>query len=250
MRKYYLTNSKEVAKLFSFKPHGEILNWQFFSVNQIDSERVKELAPRHIEVEKDIAVWGMRSWGETRDEVTVYNTDIEIVSEFEGFEIIATDPENSQGKVKIPFTDKRKDLVISAMKLVAKVMIEEEYDNKYRRYLSKTSFLEKECWKYQLEDVSFRDTLAELKGKEKEEFENVVIANSISYEDYVKGLYIECQALKQEFYNCENISELSILFEDKFNLPMQSHLAIKLGREIVNADEPNTRTNVGIGLNF
>lgn len=249
MRKYYLTNSKEVSKLFSFRPHGEILNWQFFSVEDIDCERIKELAPRHIEVEEDIAIWGMRSWGETRDQVSVYNTDIPIVSEFEGFEIPITD-DSSQGKTKIPFTDKRKALVISAMKLVAKVMIEEEYDNKYRRYISKTSLLERECWKYQLEDANFRDSLAELKGKEKDEFEGVVISNSVTHEEYLKALYIECQSLKQQFYDAENIAELSILFEDKFNLPMQSNLAIQIGREIVNADEPNTRQNVGIGLNF
>lgn len=249
MRKYYLTNSKEVSKLFSFKTHGEILNWYFFSVEDLDCERVKELAPRHIEVEKDIAIWGMRSWGETRDQVTVYNTDIEIVSEFEGFEIISID-EDSQGKTKIPFTDKRKNLVILTMKLVAKVMIEEEYDNKYRKFLARTSLLERESWKHQLQDSMFRDTLAELKGKEKEEFESIVVANSIAQEDYLKCLYIECQMLKQKFYDAKDIEELSILFEDKFNLPMQSNLAIKIGREIVNVDEPNTRQNVGIGLNF
>lgn len=250
MRKYYLTNSKEVSKLLSYQTHGTILNWHFFSVEEIDFEKVKELAPRNIEVEKDIAIWGFRSWGETRDQVSVYNTDIDIVSEFEGIEINAVDPEDTQGKVKITFSDKRKSLTILAMKLVAKVMIEDEYDHKYRTYLSRTSSLERESWKYQLTDPDFRGALADLKGKEIEEFESVVIANSNSHETHLKGLYIECQTLKQQFYDAETIADLSILFEDKFNIPMQSHLAIELGREVVNVDKPNTRTDVGIGLNF
>ena len=250
MRKYYLTNSRDVAKLFSYQTHGEIFNWRFFSLEDIDCERLKELAPRHIEVDKDVAIFGMKAWGETRDEISVYNTEIEVDNEFEDFEIVATDPDDTQGKVKIPFSDKRKAVAISAMKLVAKVLIEEEYDTRYRSYLAKTSSLERESWEYQLTDASFRDSLADLKGREKTEFAGVVISNNASHEEYVKALYIECQALKQEFYNAETIADLSVLFEDKFNLPMQSHLAIQLGREIVNPDGPNTRQNVGIGLNF
>ena len=251
MRKYYLTNSREVAKLLSYQTHGEIFNWRFFSIEPIDFEKLKELAPRYIEVEKDIAIFGMKSFGETRDIISVYNKEVEIDNEFEEeFNIVVQDEDEPQGKVKIPFSEKRKKVVMSCMKLLAKVMIEEEYDNKYRQYLCKTSALERESWRYQIYDPEFRDALAEVKGKEKREFENVVITNNSNHEAYLKGLYIECQALKQQFYSAETIADLSILFEDKFNLPMQSHLAIKVGREIVNADKPNERLNVGIGLNF
>lgn len=250
MRSYYLTNSRAVSKLYSFKTHGEILNWRFFSIDYLDKDNLKELAPRCIEVEKDVAIFGIKSWGETRDEISVYNTECEVDNQFEDFDVVAVDPADTQGKIKIPMSDKRKGVVKKAMKLVAKVIIEDEYDTKYRRYLAKTSALERDTWKYQIEDTDFRNSLADVKGKEREEFGNTVFSSGNSHEDYVKALYIECQTLKQKFYNAETIEDLSVLYEDHFNLPMQSHLAIKLGREIVNADEPNERRDVGVGLNF
>jgi len=250
MRNYYLTNSRAVSKLYSFKTHGEIFNWRFFSIDKIDKENLKELAPRCIEVEKDVAIFGIKSWGETRDEISVYNKECEVDNEFEEFDVVAENPEDTQGKIKIPMSDKRKNIVKKAMKLVAKFVIEDEYDTKYRGYLAKISALERDTWNYQVEDSDFRDSLADIKGQEREEFGSIVFSSGNSHEDYVKTLYIECQSLKQKFYDAKTIEDLSVLYEDHFNLPMQSHLAIKLGREIVNVDKPNERQNVGVGLNF
>lgn len=256
MRKYFLTNCTEVSKLYSFHSHGNILGWIFFSVEEIDFEKLKLYASsKLIEVEKDVAIYGIKSWGDVRDVISVYSIEIDNDNEFEDeIDILSLIPEGTEltplDKVKIPLSEKRKSVVIKAMKLVAKMLVETEYDRRYQDFISRTSILERESWKYQISDDSFRNSLAVLKGKEQEEFSEVIITQQSSYEAEVKRLYIECQELKQKFYDAETIRELNLLYEDYFNLPMHKQQAIEIGREIVHEDKPNERKSVGIGINF
>ena len=83
-----------------------------------------------------------------------------------------------------------------------------------------------------------------------EDFSAAVSLKNKEYTDELKRLYIECQQLKQQFYNCSTIKELNILFEDYFNVPMHEDQAIEIGRAILHEDKPLERTSVGYGLNF
>lgn len=254
MRKYYLTNCKNASKLPSFISHGSILNWISFSIEDIDLENLKRTVPRLVEIDKGIAIFGFKNWGDPRTEIKVYATSAEEDNDFEDIDVFSFVPEGEEltplSKITIPMTDKRTNAVISAMKLIAKLSIEDEYDIRYDNIIAKTSRLERETWKYQLNDKTFCEELSKIKGLETENFVDIMKTKSEEYNTEVKRLYIECQQLKQKFYDCNTIKELNILFEDYFNIPMHSEQALEIGREILNNNLPNIRQEVGYGLNF
>jgi len=254
MRKYYLTNCKNVSKLSSFTSHGSIINWISFSINIIDLENLKSSVPRFVEIDKETAIFGFKNWGDPRTEIKVYATSAEEDNQFEDIDVFSFVPEGKEltplSKITIPMTEKRTNAVISAMKLVAKLSIEDEYDVRYDNLIAKTSRLERESWKYQLNDQTFCKELSKIKGLNQESFVTTIKNKSEEYNSEVKRLYIECLQLKQKFYDCKSIKELNILFEDYFNIPMHNEQALEIGREILNTDSPNTRQNVGYGLNF
>jgi hypothetical protein len=254
MRKYYLSNSKNISKLSTFLPHGSILNWMAYSVEDIDLELMKLTVPRFVEIDKDIAIFGFKNWGDPRIEIKVYAASIEEDNEFEDIDILSYVPEGEEltplSKVKIPMTDKRINAVVSLMKTIAKLVIEDEYDVRYDNLIAKTSKLERASWQYQLNDSTFSDNLASIKGSNAEDFSATVGLKNKEYTDELKRLYIECQQLKQLFYNCSTIKELNILFEDYFNVPMHEDQAIEIGRVILHEDKPLERTYIGYGLNF
>ena len=254
MKKYYLSNSKNISKLSTFIPHGSILNWTAYSIEDIDLELMKLTIPRFVEIDKDIIIFGFKNWGDPRTEIKVYATSIEQDNEFEDIDILSYVSKEEEltplSKVKIPMTEKRTDAVISLMKTIAKLVIEDEYDVRYDNLIAKTSKLERESWQYQLNDSIFSDNLASIKGLNTEDFSAAVSLKNKEYTDELKRLYIECQQLKQQFYNCSTIKELNILFEDYFNVPMHEDQAIEIGRAILHEDKPLERTSVGYGLNF
>jgi len=254
MRKYYLSNSKNISKLSTFLPHGSILNWTAYSIEDIDLELMKLTVPRFVEIDKNIIIFGFKNWGDPRTEIKVYATSIEQDNEFEDIDILSYVPDGEEltplSKVKIPMTEKRMNAVISLMKTIAKLVIEDEYDVRYDNLIAKTSKLERESWQYQLNDSIFLDNLASIKGLNTEDFSATVSLKNKEYTDELKRLYIECQKLKQEFYNCSTIKELNILFEDYFNVPMHEDQAIEIGRAILHEDKPLERTSIGYGLNF
>jgi len=254
MRKYYLSNSKNISKLSTFMPHGSVLNWTAYSIEDIDLELMKLTIPRFVEIEKDIAIFGFKNWGDPRTEIKVYATSIEQDNEFEDINILDYVPDGEEltplSKVKIPMTEKRTNVVITLMKTIAKLVIEDEYDVRYDNLIAKTSKLERESWQHQLDDSKFLEDLASIKGLNVEEFSSIVSLKNKEYNDELKRLYIECQQLKQEFYNCSTIKELNILFEDYFNVPMHEDQALEIGRAILHEDAPIERSSVGYGLNF
>lgn len=254
MKKYYLTNCKNVSKLSSFVGYSSILNWISFSIEEIDFENLKLNISRFIEIDKDIAIFGFKSWGDPRTEIKVYATVAEEDNEFEDIDIFSYVKEEEKltplSKIKIPMTAKRTNAVVSAMKIIAKLCIEDEYDKRYKNIISKTSELERETWWHQLNDVDFLKDISIIKKINYDEFTSLVMTKHKKYTEEVKQLYIECQQLKQKFYNCVSIKELNILFEDYFNIPMHSEQALEIGREILNENSPNTRQSVTYGLNF
>lgn len=254
MRKYYLSNSNDISKIPSFIPHGSILNWNSYSIEDIDLELMKLTIPRFVEIDKGVAIFGFKNWGDPRKEIKVYSTSVEEDNDFEDIDIYSYIPEGEEltplSKVKIPMTEKRSNAVIEAMKTIAKLAIEDEYDVRYRNLISRTSELERESWKYQLTDNQFVSTLASIKNQDTEQFSALVVEKNNLYNTEVKRLYIECQELKQKFYDCSSIKELNILFEDYFNIPMHTEQAKEIGREVVNDISPNIRQNVSYGLNF
>ena len=254
MRKYYLSNSNDISKIPSFIPHGSILNWNSYSIEDIDLELMKLTIPRFVEIDKGIAIFGFKNWGDPRKEIKVYSTTVEEDNDFEDIDVYSYIPEGEEltplSKVKIPMTEKRTNAVVEAMKTIAKLTIEDEYDVRYHNLISRTSKLERESWRYQLNDTDFVSSLSSIKNQDVQEFSTLVSQKNDAYIAEVKRLYIECQQLKQKFYNCSTIKELNILFEDYFNIPMHTEQAKEIGREKVNTDLPNTRQDVGYGLNF
>jgi hypothetical protein len=254
MRNYYLSNSKNISKLPTFLPHGSILNWNAYSIEDIDLELMKLTVPRFVEIEKDVAIFGFKNWGDPRTEIKVYASSLEEDNSFEDINILDYAPEGEEltplSKIKIPMTEKRTGVVISLMKIIAKLLIEDEYDIRYDNLIARTSKLERESWYYQLNDSEFLSSLASIKGVGVEDFSSVVSSKNKEYNDELKRLYIECQELKQKFYNCSSIKELNILFEDYFNVPMHEDQALEIGRATLHEDSPIERDPVGYGLNF
>lgn len=252
MKKYFIAkNGSNISNLSSYVTYGSILDWVSFSIDEKDYDSLMSFTQKINEVSKDIAVFGMRSFGDIRNEIKVSVADAEENIEFEDIPSLQEYEQNSS-KVKIPVTEKRYNAIMSAMKFIAKLIIEDVFDKKFISLDYNVSWLEKKCWEYQLElDEEFISNISESKNISVDQLVNTIQESKRSYDNKVKDLYLSMLNLKQKFYDCKTINELNVLFEDYMGLPMPQRQAVAEGRYIDMEDgNPPVRKEVIPGFKF
>lgn len=252
MKRYFIAKAgSNISNLGSYTTYGSILNWISFSIDEKDYDSLMSFDQKINEVSKDIAVFGMRSFGDIRNEIKVSVSDVEENTEFEDIPSLKEYEQNSF-KVKIPVTEKRYTAIVSTMKLIAKLIIEDVFDKKFVSLDYNVSSLEKKCWQYQVqEDKQFIENIAEIKEVSTDDLKESINYSKNQYDNEVKKLYLSMVNLKQKFYNCKTINELNILFEDYMGLPMPQRQAVEEGRYIDMEDgNPPVRKEVIPGFKF
>lgn len=234
MKKYFLAkNNALYSKLNSYTTYGSILGWDSFSLDDKDSEYLLSINSKINEIDKEIAVFGFRNFGDVRSEIKISELNYEENKTFDEEISLETYKVNST-KIKIPVTEKRYNCIISAMKLLAKLILEDIFEKRFLELDYNVSALEKKCWEYQLNgDENFIKSLAQVKNINSKDFESNIEQKKLEYEYKVKELYLTMVKLKQKFYDCSTIEELNVLFEDYMGLPMPNCQAIEEGRYIV-----------------
>jgi hypothetical protein len=251
MKKYYLSNdSLGLSKLPTYNPYGNVLNWNSFSIEEMDFENLKKYVSNFIEIDQEIAVFGFRSFGDPRIEIKISKQDIDLNVEYDDSVDLSYYESVFNNKVKIPMSEKRYNCVVKTMKLVSKLILEEEFENRYKKYIASTTLLEINSWHHQLNDEIFVEHLSSIKKISKEDFKTRINTKKQEHDEYLKKLYLELQELKQKFYDVETIKELNILYEDYFNIPMHGEQARECGRLIEKQNGTIYRKPVGTGFNF
>lgn len=251
MKKYYLSNDDlGLSKLSTYNPYGNILNWNSFSIEDYEVLNLEKYVTNFIEIDQEMAVFGFRSFGDVRSEIKISKVDIDLNVEYES----SLDESYYQSvfgdKVKIPVTQKRYDCVVKTMKFVAKLILEEEFEKRYKTFIATTPSLEMNTWGYQLNDSQFLKELSIVKQTTEEILSDRINNKKQEYDNTVKSLYLRLQELKEEFYQANTIEDLNVLYEDYFNIPMHGEQAKLCGRFIEREDGTVYRKPVGTGFNF
>lgn len=233
MRKYFIAkNNSTVSSLDSYFPYGSILGWDSFSLDQKHADYLLSINYKINEVDKDIAIFGVRGFGDIRSEIKIGYTDVDENIEFDGSQSTENYISNSP-KIKISVSEKRYSTVVKTMKLLSKLIIEDVFEQKFIALDYNVSSLEKECWKYQINnDEQFIESIASVKGLDVNDLKEAIEISKEIYESKTKNLYLKMIELKQKFYVCDTIKELNVLFEDYMGLPMPMKQAVEEGRYI------------------
>lgn len=254
MKLYFLSNDEQgMSKMGTFIPYGTVLNWTSFSIENYELTNLKKYVKNCIELEKDVAVFGFRSFGDTRSYIKVSATDLGDLEEIKEFEEEVSQEYYKnifRDKIRIPMSEKRYQCVVQAMKITAKAIIEEEFNKRYEALLATSTSLERETWQYQISDEEFINNLAETKHVTAKEIKRSVRNKKDEFDSAVKSLYINSQKIKQMFYDVNSIAELGILYEDYFSIPMHGEQARNCGRLYTKEDGTLYRKPVGQGFNF
>lgn len=249
--KYFICKNPDVASLVSYTPIATILDWSVFSLDDSDIRGVFNLN-NPTELSKDIAIFGFRSFGDIRQSIKISAVDL---TENETFDENAyTEYSTSDSKVEIPVTKKRYDFILKAMKIAAKLIIEDTYNERYLALDSSVSDIERKCWEYFVDELnkesySFITKIAEAKEISPQLcIENIKLKKS-HYDSSVKDLYAKMIKLKTEFNNCTTVRQLNRLYEDYMGIPMPQQQAFDEGRVETN-ESGVTRKSVIPGLKF
>ena len=249
--KYFICKNPDVASLVSYKPIATILDWAIFSLDDMDIRGICCLN-NPTALTKDIAIFGFRSFGDVRQSIKVSAVDL---TENETFDENQYEQYTTIGsKVEIPVTKKRYDVILRAMKIAAKVIIEDIYNERYLALDSSVSDIERKCWEYFVDELnterySFITEIAEAKGINAEAYIKNIKLKKSYYDSSVKDLYTKMIKLKTEFNNCTTVRQLNRLYEDYMGIPMPQQQAFDEGRTETNASGV-TRKSVIPGFKF
>lgn len=250
MKRYFICkNNFDAAVLRTFDPVNSILDWNCFSLDAEDTNSIKSLPGYAVEVDKEIAIFGLRSFGDIRSTIKISTEDISLNEEFDNLSY----SEMSVGpKMQIPMTEKRYNTVMRTMKLFAKIIIDDTFNNRFEALDDGVVGLEKKTWEFLVNDIEngtdfILSELAEVKGMSVDGLKTLVTQKRDFYNKSVKDLYVKSTSLKKEFYDCNTIRQLNRLYEDYTGLPMPEAQAYEEKRI---DPETGTRSSVIPGLKF
>lgn len=193
------------------------------------------------ELTRDQALYGTQFFGEIRPEVKIVDPNSLMA------DTLAM-PETM--KVKLVLTDEMKGYIMQFMYMMAKELIEDEYNYRFRQ-MRKASDVEAASWEIQKAEAKewlefqgadghitpFLDYLAESHGKDKTDLANSILSNAEAWNDRLSKMLVECQTLIRQFKNAADVKELNILYEKYFGIMMPISQAQELGL----ADEAGNR---------
>lgn len=250
MKRYFICkNTYDAAVSRTFEPISSILDWNCFSLDSEDINSIKSLPGYAVEVNKEIAIFGFRSFGDIRSTIKISTDDISSNEEFDNLSY----SEMSVGpKMAIPMTEKRYNTVLRTMKLVAKIIIEDTFNSRFKSLDEGAVGLEKKVWEFLVKDIDdgtdfVLSDLAQAKETTVENLKKLVNEKRDFYNKSVKDLYLKTASLKKQFYDCTTIRQLNRLYEDLMGFPMPEAQAYEENR--INSETGN-RSDVIPGLKF
>jgi hypothetical protein len=249
--KYFICKNPDIASLVSYIPISNVLDWSIFSLDDTDDRGIHTLK-NQIELSEDDAIFGFRSFGDVRKSIKVSAPDLSLNEEFDETNYLKYSTVGS--KVEIPITSKRYNCILNAMKIAAKVIIEDVFNERYIALDSSVSDIERKCWEYFVDELdkenySFIAEIARIKNINLENYINTIRVKKSHYDSTVKNLYLSMTELKTEFNSCSTVRQLNRLYEDYMGIPMPQQQALEEGRTEI-TEGGLTRKSVVPGLKF
>ena len=218
------------------------IRYRFFGIciiemNKIVFETIKSSFKRYLQITEDELYNGIKYQGEIRGYYKDY------INEMDDSGTIL------KVKKKLPMVQKKLDDAISFMKKLAVLVIEKEFDLRFKNFKNCRD-VESESCIYQLEEARnyknskesktpFIDILSITRGISKDVLMDKVLEKHNKYLVDYASLLGKYHAIRSQFKNCDNMWDMNILFEDYLNVCMPLKQAQKLGR----SDENGNRFN-------
>lgn len=221
-------------------------NMDWYAVSIPESEFVifsTNVKGKYYPIERDVAFKGFKSFADIRSETKVLKQEIdgELVSfDSEG---IALAPDADEGKkVAVPMDEHRTECVMKAMKLIAKAVIEEEFDKRFM-LLDTASTMEAMTFELQYEEAKAYKENANADCpllREMSIARNVLLGDMVEtvlsgrkkYKDQVVDMMKQMNAVKYKFKIASSIRELNRLYEDYLGVAMPEQQAMEERRVI------------------
>lgn len=203
---------------------------------------------------------GFKTFADIRGKIKIVEQEAngEVVAfQSEGvYNSVEDNPQEGVKKIVLDVDDERRNAVINAMRLVAKAVIEEEFDKKFME-LDTSSNMESYTFELQYEeallytkdknaDIPLLTALAEAREISIDQMADKIISARNCFKQKVTSLLKQMTEIKFKFKNAATIRDLNRLYEDYFSIAMPESQAIEEGRVV----DFKRVVPVGIGLNF
>ncbi len=252
-KRYFVGKLPDLTKLLTYQPINSVLDWYVFSLDSEDVNGINSLSDRFVEMDKEMAVFGMRSLGDIRSTIKVPADDFKNEADFDNLSYADMAPEGS--KVAVPVTQKRYDTILRTMKFLAKLIIEQTYEQRFLSLDEGATSLEKKTWDYQNDDVDNDNDyilreLADAKGSSTSDLKTKIQEKRNAYNRNVKALYIASTGLKKTFSDCTSVRQINRLYENYLGLPMPEQQAKEENKYTQNEQGVFIREEVIPGIKF
>ena len=220
MERIYLLvrTTDNLIKIPSLMVFFSLYGWSAASIHPQDYQLIIKFNIKYFEITKN-NLMGFKNFGAGKSTISI------LVNDPTEEDINFDDYEQNRGKIKIPVTQNRYDSIVSSMKLLAKVLLEEEYDKRFIKLRYTGSELETQTWNIQLQEVekfnSGQETpllsaLATAKQISVGELVSSINTKVQQYNTDVQNLMIELLTLKTEFNTAITIEDLNVLYAKYF----------------------------------
>ena len=261
-RVYYLIKDTSLFSIiYDLRVLRSILNWYAVSMPASEELMFKEIIKgKYYPMDPITGFKGFKTFADIRDKIKIVEQEAngEVVAfQSEGiYNSVENNPEAGVKKIILEMDDERRNAVISAMKIVAKAVIEEEYDKKFME-LDTASNMESMSFELQYEeaklylennsvDIPLLSSLAQSREITLQEMVEKVIDGRKNYKQSMIKLLSEMNSLKNKFKNASSIRDLNRLYEDYFSIAMPESQAIDEDRVV----DFKRVIPVSIGLRF
>jgi len=221
-------------------------NMDWYAVSIPESELVifsTNVQGKYYPIERDVAFKGFKSFADIRPETKILRQEVEgelVAFDSEG---IAMAPDSDEGKkMVVPMDQHRTECVMKAMKLIAKAVIEEEFDKRFM-LLDTASTMEAMTFELQYEEAKAYKENANADCpllREMSIARNVLLGDMVEtvlsgrkkYKDKVVDMMKQMNAVKYKFKIASSIRDLNRLYEDYLGIAMPEMQAIEEGRVV------------------
>lgn len=241
-----------VLKIPNYRPFFNLCGWDVFSIPQIHYDIFKNYELKFFEITKDEAN-AFKSFGDARAVIKLSLQDDE---EFDNTY------ENS-GKVPVEVTETRYNNIIKMMKLFSKILLEEEFNRRYKKLNYDGCELEIRTWETQInemkkyengqtseEDLPLLTRLSNLYQVSLSEMVNIIKNAKEKHDSKVNDLYFKMLEIKNKFKNANSIIDLNLLYIEYFNISTPFTKEYRLQRPDLFNEKGDYIHSLGVGYNF
>ncbi len=229
--KYYVARTcPQITEITTAEIFFNMYGVCVFKVEDVWTRDLYKLSKSYEEVDELTGLYGTQHFGEVRAVVKVVDEDPLSTDEMYALETV------DGGRTKVELPQERIDAAVKMMKLVAKLIIEDEYDRKFLSLKAEESKIEQYLWESQVREARNLDgetpvlnSVAKSTGLEVKEVAENVLEGQNAFKAKVIALYEGMLSLKKKFKDCATIKELNVLYQDYMGVPMPEVQAIEMG---------------------